>query len=70
MPEIECFIEFTDEYRYKLYKKEKPCRQGRLLIWHTESCYRDATSSWWFVSAFNHFHKYHPKGDRKLAKEK
>ncbi len=70
VPEIECFIEFTDEYRKKLREENKPCRTGRLLIWHTESCYRDATGSWWFVGAFNHFHRYHPKGDRKLAKEK
>lgn len=68
MPEIECLIDFTDEYRKKLRDEEKPCAEGRLLIWNTESCFRDATGHWWFVSAFNHFHAAHPKGNRENAK--
>jgi len=69
VPEIECIVEFTDEYRKKLREEQKPCREGRLLIWNTESCFRDATGRWWFVDAFDYFHRSHPKGDRKLAKD-
>ncbi len=68
VPEIECLVDFTDEYREKLRNDKKPCREGRLLIWNTESCFRDATGRWWFVSAFDHFHSSHPKGDRKFSK--
>jgi hypothetical protein len=68
VPEIECFVEFTDEYREELREDEKECREGRLLIWRTESCFRDATGRWLFVSAFDHFHRAHPQGNRKLAK--
>lgn len=69
VPEIECLVDFTDEYRKKLREEQKPCREGRLLIWKTESCFRSATGRWWYVSAFDHFHRSHPKGDRKLAKQ-
>ncbi|WP_442511857.1 hypothetical protein SH528x_003603 [Novipirellula sp. SH528] len=69
VPEIECLIDFTDEYRSKLREEQKPCREGRLVIWNTEACFRSATGRWWFVSAFDHFHRSHPKGNRKLAKE-
>ena len=70
VPEIECFIDFTDEYKQKLRDEGKPCRegQGRLLIWQTESCFRDASGRWWFVSAFDHFHTSHPEGNRELSK--
>jgi hypothetical protein len=68
-PAIECIVEFTDEYRKKLLAEQKPFREGRLLIWNTESCFRDATGRWWFVNAFDYFHRSHPKGDRKLSKE-
>ena len=68
VPEIECLVDFTDEYEQKLRDGQKSCREGRLLIWNTESCFRDATGRWWFVSAFDHFHTSHPKGDRKLSK--
>jgi hypothetical protein len=68
VPELECFIEFTDEYRRKLREDEKPYRDGRLLIWQTESCFRDATGRWWFVNAFDYFHGCHPKGNRELSK--
>jgi hypothetical protein len=67
VPEIECFVEFTDEYRKKLVAEKKGCREGRLLIWNTESCFRDATGRWYFVSAFDQFHRAHPKGNRELA---
>lgn len=67
VPEIECFVEFTDEYRKKLLAEKKECREGRLLIWNTESCFRDATGRWYFVSAFDQFHRAHPKGNRELA---
>jgi uncharacterized protein (TIGR03067 family) len=68
VPEIECRVEFTDEYREKLSNDQKPYWEGRLLIWNTESCFRDATGRWWFVTLFDHFHSSHPKGDRKLSK--
>ncbi|HVX15787.1 MAG TPA: hypothetical protein VHC22_31685 [Pirellulales bacterium] len=68
VPEIECVIEFTDEHRKQLLEEQKPCLEGRLLIWNTEACFRDATGRWWFVNAFDHFHRSHPRGDRKLAK--
>lgn len=68
VPEIECLVEFTDEYRKKLLGERKGCREGRLLIWNTECCFRDATGRWYFVNAFDHFHRAHPKGDRKNAK--
>jgi hypothetical protein len=66
-PEIECIVEFTDDYRKKLHDEQKPCREGRLLIWNTECCFRDATGRWWFVDAFDYFHRSHPKGDRENA---
>lgn len=68
VPEIECFVEFTDEHRKKLFAERKGCRDGRLLIWNTESCYRDATGRWYFVTLFDQFHRAHPKGNRELAK--
>lgn len=68
IPEIECFIEYTDEYRSKRREQNKPCESGRLLLWNTESCFRDASGRWWYVSAFDHFHKHHPKGNREFAK--
>jgi hypothetical protein len=64
VPEIECVVDFTDEYRKKLRDQQKPCQEGRLLIWNTEACFRDATGRWWFVDAFNHFHRSHPKGSQ------
>ena len=67
VPEIECFVEFTDEYRKKLLAEKKRCREGRLLIWNTECCFRDAGGRWYFVSAFDQFHRAHPKGNRELA---
>jgi hypothetical protein len=68
VPEIECIVEFTDEYRKKLLAEKKGCREGRLLIWNTECCFRDATGRWYFVSAFDQFHRAHPKGNRELVK--
>lgn len=70
VPEIECLVDFTDEYRKKLRDEGKPCDTGRLLIWNTEACFRDATGRWWFVSVFDYYHGAHPKGDRRLAKPK
>ncbi len=68
IPEIECFVEYTDEYRNKRHEQNKHCIEGRLLLWNTESCFCDASGRWWYVSAFDHFHKHHPKGNRELAK--
>ncbi len=68
VPEIECLVDFTDEHRKKLREEQKPCREGRLLIWKTEACFRSATGRWWYVSAFDHFHRSHPDGNRTLAK--
>ena len=68
VPEIECLVDFTDDYREKLRNEHMPYREGRLLIWNTESCFRDATGRWWFVNAFDRFHSSHPKGDRKLSR--
>jgi hypothetical protein len=68
VPEIECVVEFTEEYRKKLLADKKDCRDGRLLIWNTESCFRDATGRWYFVNAFDQFHRAHPKGNRDLVK--
>ena len=68
-PELECVVEFTDAYLEKLRPTGRPVqREGRLLIWNTESCFRDATGRWRFVTAFNYFHKAHPNGDRKLVR--
>ena len=68
VPEIECIVEFTDEYRNKLFAEKKECREGRLLIWNTEACFRDTTGRWYFVTAFDQFHRAHPKGIRELVK--
>lgn len=69
VPEVECLIDFTDQHRKELLDENRPCREGRLLLWYTECCYRDATGRWWFVGLFDHFHRYHPKGNRDLAKK-
>ena len=68
VPEIECIVEFTDEHSKKLLAEQKECSEGRLLIWNTESCFRDATGRWLFVDAFDQFHRSHPKGNRENAK--
>jgi hypothetical protein len=68
VPEIECIVEFTEEHQRKLRELKLPCRDGRLLIWKTVSCFRDALGRWWFVNAFDHFHRAHPEGNRKLAR--
>ena len=68
-PEIECIVEFTEEHRKKLLADNKGCAEGRLLIWDTRCCFRDATGNWSFVTLFDQFHRSHPKGDRRLVKE-
>ena len=69
-PEIECVVEFSDASLEKLRREGKPSsREGRLILWNTESCFRDATGRWRFVSAFHHFHKSHPHGERGLARD-
>ena len=68
-PEIECIVEFTEEHRKKLLAENKGCAEGRLLIWDTRCCFRDATGNWSFVTLFDQFHRSHPKGDRSLVKE-
>ena len=67
LPEIECIVEFTDEHRRKCLSESKECREGRLLIWETESCFRDASGKWWFVTVYDHFHRFHPNGDPSRA---
>ena len=70
VPEIECIIEFGEEHLAELNERGiKGHREGRLLIWHTEACFRDATGTWNFVTAFDHFHRFHPKGNRELAEK-
>lgn len=54
-PEIECLLQFKNQ------------QQGRLLLWDTACCVRDANGKWWFVSTFDFFHRKHPKGNRKLS---
>jgi hypothetical protein len=54
-PEIECLLQFKNQ------------QQGRLLLWDTACCVRDATGKWWFVSTFDYFHRKHPKGNRELS---
>lgn len=67
-PEIECLIDFTDDYRNKATLAEhKPYHEGRLLVWGTAACFRDATGRWWFVSLFDYFHGHHPSGNRELS---
>jgi hypothetical protein len=68
VPEIECLVEFTDEHCKKLLAENEACQEGRLLIWHTEACFRDATGRWYYVNIFDQFHRGHPKGDRRLVK--
>ena len=68
VPEMECLIDFTDEYQKKILDDDLPFEEGRLLIWNTESCFRDATGRWWFVNAFDYFHAAHPKGNRENVK--
>lgn len=70
VPEIECLVDFTEEYRQQLRDRQQPCGTGRLLIWNTEACFRDATGRWWFVTVFDQYHRAHPKGDRSLVKPK
>ena len=69
-PQIECLIDFTDDYQSKVFSERKGYREGRLVIWHTEACFRDGTGRWWFVNLFDYFHSHHPSGDRRLSHEK
>lgn len=69
-PEIECLIDFTDDYRNRVFAEHKGYREGRLLIWQTEACFRDGTGRWWFVTLFDYFHGHHPSGNRDLSHEK
>jgi len=68
MPQIECFVEFTDEYRNKLFAERQPCHEGRLLIWEPSRASVTQTGKWWFIGLFDYFHKFHPKGSRELAR--
>jgi hypothetical protein len=69
-PEIECLIDFTDECRNKVYAEHKLYHEGRLLIWGTVACYRDAAGRWWYVTLFDYYHAHHPSGQRELSREK
>jgi hypothetical protein len=55
MPEIECQVTYKNH------------QEGRLLLWDTCACVRDATGKWWFVSLFEYYHAKHPDGTRSLA---
>ena len=72
VPEVECVVEFTDAHLRELRDAGEVrgplLREGRLLLWNTEACFRDATGRWWFVTAFDHYHAAHPKGQRDKAK--
>jgi hypothetical protein len=68
-PEIDCLVDFTEEYQSKVVSQEHSTyRQGRLLLWLTEACFRDGSGRWWFVNVFDHFHRHHPLGKRSLAR--
>jgi hypothetical protein len=66
-PEIECLIDFRDDYRNRVFAEHKVYREGRLRIWQTEACFRDGTGKWWFVSLFDYFHGHHPSGTHELS---
>ncbi len=66
-PQIDCLIDFTDSYRSKLHRRYY---EGKLLVWNTEACFREATGKWWFVNIFDYFHSHHPSGERNLSREK
>ena len=68
-PEIECVVEFSDAYLETLRREGKPFRrEGKLVIWNTEACFRDASGRWLYVTAFNYFLGFHPRGDRGLSR--
>lgn len=62
VPEIECSIEFTDDYRKSTDGKFK---YGKLLIWKTVACFRDANGTWHFLTNGDYFHLHHPDGNSK-----
>ena len=66
VPEIECSIEFTDDYRKSTDGK---FRYGKLLIWNTVACFRDADGTWHFLTNGDYFHLHHPDGDPKEKAE-
>lgn len=71
VPQIECRIDFTYSHGDKLRLEErKRSYEGKLLVWNTEACFRDATGKWWFVDIFDYFHSHHPSGKRNLSREK
>lgn len=60
VPEIECSIKFKDEYRNSF---DKNFKYGKLLIWNTVACFRDANGTWCFLTNGDYFHLHHPAGD-------
>ncbi len=67
-PEIDCVVEFSDDYLKKLRQENTSCHsEGRLIIWNTEACFRDSAGRWWFLNMFDYFHQAHPNGTRRLA---
>ena len=62
VPEIECYLNLKDPPEGIVRNWE-----GKLLIWETAACFRDADGEWWYLSVFDHFHRHHPQGDRGLA---
>ena len=63
IPEIECSIEFADDYRNSTDGK---FRYGKLLIWNTVACFRDANGTWHFLTNGDYFHLHHPDGDPEI----
>ena len=66
VPEIECSIRFKDDYRKSTDRK---FRYGKLLIWKTVACFRDANGTWHFLTNGDYFHLHHPEGDLELRAE-
>lgn len=71
-PEIECVIDFRKDHLEKL-REEAVDRdflrpEGRLLIWNSVACYRDATGKWFFLTLGDYFHGAHPDGIRELER--
>jgi hypothetical protein len=64
VPEIECSIRFKDDYRKSTDRK---FRYGKLHIWKTVACFRDADGVWHFLTNAEHFRLHHPQGDSKLG---
>ena len=63
IPEIECTVKFNDEYRKS---SERKFKYGKILIWNTVACFRDANGIWHFLSNGKHFYLHHPKRNNEI----